>query len=336
MLECVQMTLQTNTVPSIRNTSEIKTGEQQPSLSQRLMKLVNHVGRSEEYGDLRSQKKPHTEAFRGAIDKITNSPDNGFNNFDTALLNVTANLGTFIEAETTLDAIKDRREENGHYADDDYARSKSLKLEHVIPFNHSLKSLINEGPNMNMHELSASLARTHEAVFNRYNNLNPTEPKDPYEIVSASDVTMRLERIMNGMRHEIATETMLSAAGLDYSYDISPKEDADGVDIIAMLPRPNPQTGNIRTVRVPIDIKSSFVAEQRSRDKHPTAIAVWTELDDSDFTGIKGDARGALSIPYSAASEHADSFVDRVQSIMTMAEEYKSQASKHIGHAARR
>jgi hypothetical protein len=330
------MAPQTNTAATIRNNSEIKTGEQQPSISNRLIGLVNNIGQSSEYVALRSQKFPHTEAFRGAINTIVDSPENGFSNFDTALLKVTSGLGTFIEAQGKLDEISERRSNGESRGREDYKLSQKLKREHAIPFNHNLKSLINEGPNLNMQDLSSALARTHEFVFNRYNNLDPSQAKDAFTIASASEVTLRLETAINGMRHEVATESMLSAAGVDFSYDISVEEDARGVDIIAVIDRPDTDTGKPSPVRVPIDIKSSRTLEQRARIRHPGSVTVWTGLYQDDFTGIKGTTPNALTIPFETAVDHADTFMNRINSIIDNSEQYKAKARKNIGQVATR
>jgi len=298
----------------VRNASEIKTGEKEQTLSNRVISLVNHVARSPEYGELASKKVPHTEAFSSAIDSIVNSPDNGFNSFDNALLVVTSKLGTFIEAQQELDEIESERKSNGgHLTESSFQLSKKLKKEYVIPFNHELKALINEGPNVKMRDLTTALTSAHTAVFSRYNSLYPNAPKNPRMMQKPSEVAYNLDTIVNGMRHEIAAETMLSAANIEYDYNVTVDEDARGIDIIVYL------DGK----REPVDIKSSLAAENRTRDKHPDARAVWTELGWEDFTGMKGNNPGALSIPYSTAEYSADSFVDRIRTIIGYSNTYK-------------
>ena len=140
------MTKNTN-IPYRTKSTEIKTNEQEPSLSDRLSTLVRHVGQSEEYRTLRSQKVTHPDAYQGAVSAILTSPENGFNNIDSALLRTSAVLGSYIEAQEELSALEDGPREHGRLPQADFDRTKELKRSYVIPFNHELKSLIDTIPN---------------------------------------------------------------------------------------------------------------------------------------------------------------------------------------------
>ena len=296
------MALHTNTprTPETRTNSS----EKENALTNRLVSLVNHVGRSEEYRTLRSQKVTHTDAFSGAIEAIINSPENGFNDADSALLNVASGLGTYIEAGQELNNLKDARKER-ELSDEEAERIKELKLNYLIPFNHSLKAFINESPNTTISELSTALTRTHTAVFAPHNSLHPESFKYIEDTPKPSAVLYELTKDINAMRHEIAVETMLSAAGIEYDYNISVEEDADGIDIIVY----------IDGIRTPIDIKSSRHAVDRALEKDPTAHAVATHLGDQHFTGMHGSAENALCIPFSIATSRAPLLVADIRAI---------------------
>jgi hypothetical protein len=324
-----------NTAPTPRNTAEIKNGEKQIPLSNRLIGLVNHVAQSTEYVELRSDNVPHTEAYRRAVDALVDSPDNGFDNFHTALLKVTGGLGTFVEAQAEMNEIKERRDpDTGEHLRGDRKRSRELNLEYSIPFNHSLKTLVNEGPNVNMIELTSALTKTYEIVFNRYDNLNPSVKKNPSDIISANDAFGFIERHLAGVRHEVAAETMLIAAGVEYSYDISPEEDSNGADIIAYIERPTEDDEKLEAIRVPIDIKASNAAEAKARDRRPQWITAWTGLKNADFTGIKGETTNALGISYDIAKEHANEFIERIHVGIDLYEKHKGHISKTLGRTA--
>lgn len=294
------MQTQTTTTPE---TATAPSNERDKGIQNRVVDLVNHVGRSSEYRIARSKGATHTEAFSNAIETIITDPNDAFNDYDHALFDTIAKLGKFVEAEKELENINDSRPFNGNLPSYSYERTKTLKREYIIPFNHSLKMLINEAPNATMRELTQSLTQVYGVVYSKENALNPKKPKDPSEIAKPSDIAHRLEQTINGMRHEIAAETMLSAAGVAYDYDISVEEDARGIDIIAYI------DGN----REPIDIKASIAAEQRARSKRHDSRAIWTGLEHADFSGIKGTAMGALSIPYTTAQAKSNSFVRSIR-----------------------
>ncbi len=300
------MTPQTNTTRTQTYSPETRGGtpEKENVLTNRLVTLVNHVARSEEYRTLRSQKVAHTDAFTGAVESIVDSPDNGFNNFDSALLTVTAGLGTCIEAQHELSTLEDTRAERS-LTEEESERIKELKRSYLIPFNHNLKALINEGPNTTIGELSTALTRAHTAVFAPHNALHPESFKYIEDTPKPSAALYELNQRINAMRHEIAVETMLSAAGIEYDYNISIEEDARGIDMIVYL------DGK----RIPIDIKSSRNAVDRTLEKDPTAHAVATHLGTKHFTGMHGTAEDALCIPFSIAKNRAPLLVSDIRAI---------------------
>ncbi len=295
-----QMTFKTNTPFA---SEALRSNEREATLSHKVTTLVNHVATTDEYRFLRGQNVPHTEAFTKATEAIITSPDNGFSAADTALLDVTSRLGTFIEAEKELEALQSERA-HGKLPQQDFDHMKLLKREHAIPFNHSLKNLINESPNLSLKELSGALTNAHTAVFARYNSLHPTRARYAEDIPRPGDVAYRLENNINAMRHEVAVESILDAANVPYDYTISVEEDAKGVDIVVYL------DGK----RLPIDIKSSRMAEERGVGNYPDKRAVWSQLMHEDFTGIKGSAPGSLSIPYTTATAKSASLVSRIRS----------------------
>ncbi len=275
-------------------------------LTKRLVALVSHIGRSEEYRTLRSQNIPHTVAYSGAIEAIISSQKNGFNSLDSALLSVTASLGTFIEAYQEVDSAREDRAKRSITRES--SAMNELKCKYLIPFNHLLKLLINEGSNLSINQLSEALTRVHTAVFAPYNALHPDDIKLIEDTPNPSMVLNELKQCINAMRHEVAAESMLSAAGIEYDYAVSVEEDARGVDIIVY----------IDGKRIPIDIKSSRQGVSRAFEKRSTAHAVYTGLEAQDFTGMRGAAKDALCIPYSVAQSRAPSFVEDIRAVAQM------------------
>lgn len=252
-----------------------------------------------ETGDL---SQATATAFRIAADAASLDKENGLSQADRSLLKVTGQLGVFAEA----------REELGHiYADDGLyptARerqiAKNLKEAYLIPFNHALKDLINTHPNADFRSMTSALAGAHNMIFSSHTAIDPSElvhAEKPQPV----DVARGIEDCLNGMRHEVAAETMLAAAGIDYDYNISVEEDATGTDLLVHR---NKWEG--------VDTKASQSSALRAQGKHPLSRAVWTGLTPADFTGQKGVDRNTLSIPFSVAEEKCDTFVTAIDTMV--------------------
>lgn len=310
--------------------SENESGSEKIVLSytDQLVKLVNNAIHSDEYATLRSNRIPPAEAMSQAMTAIAEDENNNLTNFESSLLSVTAGLGTFLEAQDELEVLSAERLRLGRLPDDEFNRTKELKNLYIIPFNHNLKSLINEAPNnLPKDTLVNGLSRAHASIFSHYNMLHPGEEKDPTTVLTQSDTIVRLDSIVNGMRHEIAAETMLIAAGINYDYDISVAEDARGIDIIL----------EIDGKKTSIDVKSSNRAAQNARDKYPWGRAVYTGLTDDDFKGIndvEDPSPGALITSYATAEKNAPAFIDRIRKAINASNVYEANRARTIGTTA--
>lgn len=138
----------------------------------------------------------------------------------------------------------------------------------LIPFNHTLREVINAGASrFNFNELLAFMTTMHaasggSATISEFNNL--------------------VHKTLIGMRNEIAFEQILIASGLEYQAgDIA--QDASGGDFIIE--------------GVPIDVKASSISTTINRNKaierggNPHLI-IWSHI-------APGDYNGQLSLPYS-------------------------------------
>jgi hypothetical protein len=260
------------------------------------------VGRSDAYRQSRfGENKPHPAAFRSATTELIENSEDALSESDRAILEVLKHVGVFIDAGSELDRLSATEHTKRLSTNQLYYR-KGLKEKYVIPFNHSLKELINVCPNVPIKAMATTLAQGYSGIFGKYNSLNSDTPRHESELPRAGDVAQTFETIINGMRHEIAAETMLASIGVDYSYDVSVRDDATGTDLFVY----------INGVAEPIDIKGSKLAETKAHERHSASRAVWTGLEYADFTGIKGTNPGSVSIPNAIAQEKAPDFYDRI------------------------
>jgi hypothetical protein len=274
-----------------------------------------------EYRAARS-KNPHAIAYTEAINAIIDNPENKLDDFDTSLLRVIGGLGSYIEADKESKAL-DEKFSKSHISEYEYDRRKELKTEYLIPFNHNLKTLITFAPSgISMDHLTVALTNTHTAVFSGHNVLHHSLTKAPSDVQEPSAVLYKLNQATNAMRHEVAVETMLDAARIEYDYDVSIEEDFNGIDIIVYI------DGS----REGLDIKSSFAAETRAYDAHANDVhscrAIWTGLEDADFTGMRGDTRNALTISYDVAKQKAALFVQSARLVIRAAQKKEAAHPK--------
>lgn len=298
----------------------------------RVSKLSNTVGRSEYYGRLRSQGATHAEAFSEAAHILATQKQAAQNSEalsspDKALIDVIGQLGIFIEAKQEHDAIA-YGGDSRYLGRDDKDQLRSLKEAHLIPFNHSVKELINTHPEANMRDVATNLTRAHAALFSKHSNLHPSQRKHPEDIVQPKDVAYTLEAVINGMRHEVAGEALIDAAGYTFDHDVSVAQDRRGNDgfITTEL--------NGRTIQIPIDFKASAAAAEKSQQEHSYSKAVWTGLAWEDFTGRKGHNPGALSVPYATIQKNADAFMDRVFKVYARNTAQRSATRQRTAQAA--
>lgn len=296
------MTTQTE----LQNSSErqLNTGER--PFQNRVAEIVNTVGRSSFYTEQRRGHIPHSEAFTAAADAILMDPESHLSKSEHALLDVVKNLGGFIEADDAVSRLSETERNGKRLNQNQLFFRKKQKTEHLIPFNHSLKNLIDADPNVSMQTMAGSLAQAYGAVFSKSYVLDGGKPRNAEDILSGRDVLGKLEATINGMRHEIAAETMLSTLGVDYDYDVSVSEDATGTDLFVMI------DGKYEA----IDIKGSYTAERKAHERRFNSRAVWTGLEQSDFTGVKNNTHNAVSVSYDTAATKAEAFYNRILGVV--------------------
>ncbi len=296
------MTIQTEAT-EIPTTPERDANKTERSVDVRASDFVRSIARSPDYANDRRSGIPHTEAFVNAAELFINDEDNELSNADKLLFTLVKDVGSFVEADAELSKSRADTEDQGkrptvnqiHYR-------RGLKKTHLIPFNHTVKSLIDEDSNVPIKGLAITLARSYGAVFGKAQVLKKGAQRDEKDLLKLSDVAQKIETTVDGMRHEIAAETMLSTLGVEYSYDTTVDDDAKGIDLKVMI------DGKLES----IDLKKSLMAERKAHDARPTSRAVWTGLEYSDFRGMKNDTPGALAISYDRAKEKAPAFYDRI------------------------
>lgn len=296
------MTTQTE----LSNTSERQLNNSERPFQGRVAEIVNTVGRSSFYAEQRRGHVPHSEAFIAAAEAILLDSESHLSKSEHALLNVVKGLGGFIEADDAVAKLSEAERDGKRLSQNQLFYRKKQKTEHLIPFNHSLKDLIDADPNTSMQTMAGSLAQAYGAVFSKSHVLDGGKPRHAEDILSGRDVMSKLEATINGMRHEIAAETMLSTLGVDYDYDVSVSEDATGADLFVMI------DGNYEA----IDIKGSYTAERKAHERRSNSRAVWTGLEPSDFTGVKNNTHNAVSVSYDTAATKAEAFYDRILSVV--------------------
>lgn len=248
--------------------------------------------------------------------------------FERSLLSVVSKLGTAIDAKMEIDELREKRSVANYYDEafnaSDKDRMYDLKIDYLIPFNDTVKELLNDYPHMTVTDLTKNLGVAYASIYGQYNSLHPDKPRPPERHQSLDATLFDLETTINGMRHELAAETLLSAAGVEYSYDTTVEDDANGHDMFVRV------DGEWKGV----DIKASLTAERRSHNKSPYSRAVWTGLIDSDFRGVNGTTPDAVSIPYDLAKQHGGEFAKWVKEAATGELNRKYRHQKRVGSRA--
>ncbi len=268
--------------------------------------VLRKVVHSQEFNEKRAAHVPGVQAFTEAAVELSNSPDD-MDDFDRSILSLTSRLGLYIDAQTELDDLRSTRDEEkskgGDISEEDKELIKSLKVDHLLPFNHAIKDLINEYPMLNIKSLTTNIVSAYQGIYGHYNSLHPEQPKQEFVRVPMNNVVYDIETLIDGMRHEIAAESLFAAAGVDYRYDTTDEEDQKGRDLYVEID--GRWTG--------VDIKASFNREAKTHQKQRYSKAVWTGLTAEDFLGVKGNTPGSVSVPFATAKEHANEFIDRIR-----------------------
>jgi len=274
---------------------------------------------TDEFRELVGRGTEKPIAFRTVAEKVAGNTENELSEADRSLLMVLGNLGVFAEASVEVDTIY-RDADHRRLTDQELWTTRQLKSEYLIPFNHHLKEFINTHPNDEIRTVSTALTSMYAPLFGRHTVL----PDD--EIIHGGrptnhEVMYAVQSSLDGMRHEVAAEAMLEAAGYTFDYNVSAEEDATGDDMFVYL-----ESG-----WQGVDIKASQNAVNSARERHRFSRAVATGLDWGDFKGQRGTTPGALSIPFATAQEKAGSFIERIYAMVQHTEAQRHQVARKAG-----
>ena len=285
----------------------------------RIAKLTKtRINDSEEYWKLRGEGIPHPESFRQTADMVAGDETNELSVADRSLLSVVGNLGVFVQAQARLNEIEENRDL--HLSTQEYKEVRGLKDEFIIPFNHILKEYVNTHPDEELRAISSALTNTYEKIFSRFDCLDPAN-EGGATILQPDAVFQRIQASLDGMRHEVAAETILEAADYVFEYNVTTKEDAEGSDLFVYL-----ESG-----WEGVDIKASLTGVKNSQAKNRYSRAVVTGLAWEDFTGSKGTGRGTLSIPFSVAESKAPAFIANIREMVQRNNDQRQAASRRTG-----
>jgi hypothetical protein len=288
---------------------------------------LHSVLKSRTFAEKRSSGLPGVQAFSKAAASLAQSPED-IDDFDRSILLVTSQLGTYLDAQNELSTINEQRNDlraRDEPIDESLSeRVKELKLTYLIPFNRSLKEMINDNPNLSVDALTKNLGVAYQGIYSHYNSLHPEQPPEEFSHIPLSDALYQIEFVINGMRHEIAAESLLTAAGVEYDYDVSEEQDYRGRDMFVKL----------GGKWIGIDVKSSLKNEIHAHQSRYTSRAVWTGLKPDDFNGVKDALPGSVSISFATAKEHADAFVERIESMASGELTERHRSLQSVGNFA--
>jgi len=289
-------------------------GEQMKDLKEVLSAYVN---KSPTYNKLRNQGTPVNEAISRTCLEVADDSTNELSDDRRSLLRVTAHLGTFIDAQHRKRTIEDN--DGRPLSRQEKSEIIALKNEHLIPFNHLLKEYINTHSNDSFDDTASLFAKSYIGIY------RPDALARHQQASSETEALGFFQSTLNGMRHELAAETLLAAGGYDYDFRTSVADDANGTDLFVL----------VDDTYQPIDVKASNVAAQRALERHPFSRPVWTGLSPSDFNGQDGSHRNALSISFSRATEKCDDFMNGIRDTIAMSDARRATTGMRLGRVAR-
>lgn len=305
------------------NTTEHQSNTPEKYIHHIIDLAKTQVRDTEAYRELLGRGASHPDAFRQTAHSVAEQKGDNLTDADRTLLHITADLGVFVQAEQELRLIG-ANAENRYLDADEKQVMQHLKREYAIPFNHHLKEFINTHPNDDIRTVSSALTNAYGTIFGRYSCIdrsdliygqNP-EPREAHESVQAA---------LDGMRHEIAAESLLEAADYSYDFKVSNEEDARGADLFVYL-----ESG-----WEAIDIKASQASVARAQGKNRFSRAVWTGLDWGDFTGLRGTGHGMLSIPYATALAKSDQFITNIRRMVTTQNAQRTRTTANLSNSLR-
>jgi hypothetical protein len=278
--------------------------------------LWRNVQRSREYtAVMQSQRSTAQPSPVEVLNRYQKAHREELSDAEHATLSVLAKLGSFVDVSHEL---RDERHRSDHHRLSQYEfdNQRRLKDTYLIPFNHDLKNLINHHPSVEQDEFVGTLAAAYQGLYKDYDARRQASRRTYADM---NKVYATLEDVTIGMKHEVAAETMLTAAGVNFDSDVSVKEDATANDLYVDVFNDGEWHG--------IDLKSSEFSEKRALERHIDSLPVWSGLNESDFKGMKGNAFCGLTIPYDTASRKGPEFVQRIKDNM------RYQAARRIGRS---
>jgi hypothetical protein len=289
---------------------ETSRPQEQKSFLEKADNLVEVLRRDQSLFELKRSGKSTKEAIETTSLNLSESEDQGFSESEKNLFRVIGHLGSYITSQRRVDQLGDKRDEGYRLNDREHAEFQQLRNKDLIPFNHAIKELIDTDSGLTKNELDASLARLYMRLFYRDDPLvmrDEARGVQDHSLAKAisSEALTSISVSSNGMRHEVAAESMLAAGGIDYDYNVNTEEDATGADMFVYI------DGKWEY----IDIKASEMSAKNALAKRRSSHAVWTGLHQSNFTGAKGNQVNGLRISFDEALKHSDAFVRRIRAV---------------------
>ena len=289
--------------------SEKIHSKEQKSFIQKSDEVIDSLRRNKNLFELKKSGLSTKDAIETTALDIAASEGLGYTDSEKNILGVIGHLGSFVIGQKRASEISVQRE-NSYLNQEVRKELRELKVNTLIPFNHAIKELINTDSSLSKDVLDANLTRLYMRLFSSDDPLvvKATErgslDQSVLGVVSR-DALQQISVATNGMRHEIAAETILTAAGYSYDYNVNTNEDAQGADLFVYL-----ESGWTH-----IDIKASEASANKALLSHRNSHAVWTGLNPSKFDGAKGDQSNALRVSFDTALESADGFIQRIYDV---------------------
>jgi len=276
---------------------------------QKTDEVVESLKRTPSLFELKRSGATTKEAVEYTALTLSDSEDLGYSESQKNILGVIGHLGSFVTAQRRADELGSKRNE-GQLNQDERSEMDYLKNYDLIPFNHAIKDLINTDSSLTKDQLDVSLARLYMKLFYKDDPVVTQADTDGihdlnFRTAVSKDALNSISISTNGMRHEVAAESMLAVAGIDCDYHTSAQEDAKGADLFVY----------INDKWTYIDIKSSELSADKALAKRGDSHAVWTGLNPSSFTGAKDDQVNGIRLSDNEARKHADAFAKRIYAV---------------------
>lgn len=212
------------------------------------------VVHSDSYGEYKTSMIP-AEAFSKAafdlMDLETNEATSARSS-EGYRFSVVARVSDFIDASLKLDELEYMRS-HGSISKDKYQESRKELIPRTINFNHAIKELIDNDPNATLSEVQNLIVSSYHAAHYQDLRDNPASRNEMHNYV-----TKTAETTLNGIRHELAINFMLSSL-YEVRGEVSPEEDSKGIDLVILGRDAVPDIG--------IDCKASKARAESAREE---------------------------------------------------------------------